>query len=237
MEIVSQRPQALLRRRRRIQRRDVRAVDFVPAEGVEVHAPVVHVYRAVRSVRHGVDAEQRAGDFVHSRCEGLDIVDGAEDVARLGASEELGLRREKFAEDGGLDVRVLLVDGFVPFQGCAPVGGELHPGRDVGFMVEFRDDDFAVRGDVVVERLGEVAEELGCRGAEDDFGGGGVDVFCHGLAAMVEEFGGFLGNRVAGAELDVVGGEVLHDSASMLARDLGGMEWAYVYESMTSLST
>ena len=76
-------------------------------------------------------------------------------------------------------------------------------------MVELADDDFGARRDVVVETQAEVAEELGCRWAKDDFRGGGVDVFGYGGGACFEETGGFAGDFVGGAELDVVGGEVV----------------------------
>jgi hypothetical protein len=62
---------------------------------------------------------------------------------------------------------------------------------------------------VVVEAQAEVAEELGCRRAQDDFGGRGVDVFGYGGGACFEETGGFAGDFVRSAELDVVGGEVV----------------------------
>ena len=109
-------------------------------------------------------------------------------------------------------MRVLLVivgRAFPPDEfGAAPFG-QLDPAGDVGFVVELGDDDFGVGGDVVVHAETEVAEELGCRRAQDDFGGGGVDVFGYSGGACFEETGGFAGDFVGGAELDVVGGEVV----------------------------
>lgn len=56
---------------------------------------------------------------------------------------------------------------------------------------------------MVVEGLREVAEELGCRGAEDDFGGRGVYVGGDDLVAGAVGGGGELADGVGGAELDV----------------------------------
>lgn len=210
-EEVAQRAQGFLRGARSVQRGDVRAVQLVPRERVEIDAQVLHIDGAVGGIRHGVDAEQGAGDAVHGGGDGLDIADGAEDVGSVGASDEFRLLAQQALERFGIEVRVLLVIGgaFPPDQfGAAPFG-QLDPAGDVGFVVELGDDDFGVGGDVVVQAETEVAEELGCRRAQDDFGGGGVDVFGYSGGACFEETGGFAGDFVGGAELDVVGGEVV----------------------------
>lgn len=63
-------------------------------------------------------------------------------------------------------------------------GCERNPGRDVGFVVAFGEDDFAAGGEG--EGEGEVAEELGCGSSEDYFVWLGVDVFgCGGVAVVV----------------------------------------------------
>jgi len=106
-------------------------------------------------------------------------------------------------------VRVLFVGRVPPDEfGAAPFG-QLDPAGDVGFVVELGDDDLGVWGDVVVEAEAEVAEELGCRRAQDDFFGGGIDVFGHGGGAFCEDASGFAGDFVGSAELDVVGREVV----------------------------
>jgi hypothetical protein len=146
---------------------------------------------------------------VHGGGDGFDVADRAEDVGGVGAGDELRLRAQQTFESLGVEVRVLLVGRVPPDEfGAAPFG-ELDPAGDVGFVVEFADDDFGVWRDVVVETQAEVAEELGCRRAQDDFFGRGVDVFGYCGGAFCENARGFTGDFVGGAELDVVGREIV----------------------------
>nr|POE52291.1 hypothetical protein CFP56_70210 [Quercus suber] len=202
----------------------MRPVHLVPAEAVHVDPPGVHVDGAVRRVRHGVDAQQRSGNFVDGLREGLHVVDGAEDVAGVRAGDQAGPRRQELAERGAVELRVglRLVGhcGAPPFQRALLPRGKLHPRGDVGFVVEQRDDDLRLRRDVVEQCGGEVAEQLGRGGPEDDFFRRGVDVFRHSVTASFKELGRCLRDRVAGAELDVAGGQVIRDTVYDFLKDL-----------------
>lgn len=164
---------------------------------------------AMRSVGYGVDAEESARDGVHGGGEGFDVADRAEDVGSVGASHQFRFVAQQVLESLSVEVRVLHVGRVPPDDfGAAPFG-QLDPAGDVGFVVELADDNFGIWRDVVVETQAEVAEELGCRRAQDDFFRGGVDVFGYSGGAFGEYASGFAGDFVGGAELDVVGGEVV----------------------------
>jgi hypothetical protein len=146
---------------------------------------------------------------VHGGGDGLDVADCAEDVRSVRASDEFRLVAQQALERLSVEVRVLLIGRTPPDEfGAAPFG-QLDPAGDVGFVVELADDDFRVRRDVVVETQAEVAEELGCRRAQDDFFGRCINVFGYCGGALCEYASGLAGDFVGGAELDVVGGEIV----------------------------
>ena len=87
--------------------------------------------------------------------DGLDVVDGAEDVAGVRAGDEARVRGEKGFQCFRGELRVLFVSGAPPFDGQVASAGDLHPGCDVGFVVEEGKDQFRARREG--ERGGEVA--------------------------------------------------------------------------------
>ena len=92
VKVVAESPERGFCARRCVQDRDVRAVYFVPAEAVEVYAEGFDVDEAVRGECHAIDAEHSAGDGVDCVCDGADVVDAAEDVARVRAGYEFCFR-------------------------------------------------------------------------------------------------------------------------------------------------
>ena len=122
----------------------------------------------MRRERHAVDTEHRARNLVHDRGYGFDVRYPAQYVGGVGASHQAGFVRHQGLEVGGQELGVRGGGRLPPFKIEGFLGGELDPGGDVGFVVEGGDDDLgAGRED---EGGGEVAEELGCGGAEDCLG-------------------------------------------------------------------
>lgn len=95
----------------------------------------------VRSVGYGVDAELGAGDGVDHLGNGFNVMDGAEDVAGMGAGHEPGPVREQLFEVFWVQFWVLAVLGDPPFQSQVVAFGETYPGGDIGFMVDPGDDE------------------------------------------------------------------------------------------------
>ena len=96
----------------------------------------------MRRIGHAVYAQHRAGDGVHHFRDGHDVVDGAEDVAGVRAGNEARVRGEEGLQCFRGELRVYFVGGAPPFDGQVAGGGDLHPGRDVGFVVEEGEDQF-----------------------------------------------------------------------------------------------
>jgi hypothetical protein len=116
--------------------------DLVPGQGVQVDAEVLDVDSVVRRIANAVDADQDVGVVVvDGGGDGLDIVDGAENVACVGASHQTGFVREEGSEVRGQEFGVgsgaggVLV-GLPPLEDEFLALGEVHPWCDVRLMVE-----------------------------------------------------------------------------------------------------
>lgn len=82
-----------------VQHRQVRPIDFVPAEGIEVHPERLDVYGAVGGICYAIDAEQRLrAHLAHDLGDGGDIVNRAKDVGRVRTSNEFRARSEEWLE-------------------------------------------------------------------------------------------------------------------------------------------
>ena len=67
----------------------MRAVDFIPAKGIDIHAQRLDIDLPMRCVRHAIDTQQCVGvRSVDGVRDGADVVDRAEDVAGVGAGYE-----------------------------------------------------------------------------------------------------------------------------------------------------
>jgi hypothetical protein len=83
-------------------------------------------------------------------------------------------------------------------------------------VVELGDDDLGAGSDVVEQGEGQVAEELGRGGSEDDAVGSGVHVGCCGFTSLVVSLCGLLGDGIACSELDVCIAEIVGDAIALL---------------------
>ena len=126
-----------------VQRAEVRPEPLVGAAGQEVGVERLDVDRAVRRVRDGVDVGQRP-DLVGAGDDLGDRVDRADRVARVADGDELRPRRELRLEVLEVERDVVRPDVDL-LDGHAAVGGHRLPGRDVGLVVEGRDDDLVAR--------------------------------------------------------------------------------------------
>jgi len=97
---------------------------------------------------------------MHRLRDGLDVVDGAEDVGGVRAGDQFGLRRHQLLQDGEVHRWIRRGFGGPPFQIEVLLLGDIDPGGEVGFVVEFRADDLVAGGEFQGE--GEVTEQLGC---------------------------------------------------------------------------
>jgi len=72
---------------------------LVPRKRIEINPELLDVDLAVGRVGDGVNADERIGvPAVHLLGDGLDVVDGAEDVAGVGAGDQSGPVTEQAVE-------------------------------------------------------------------------------------------------------------------------------------------
>lgn len=110
---------------------------LVPAKRIEIHPQRLDVHFSMRRQRHPVDAQQRPGHAVHLLRYPLDIVDRAQDIARVRARHEDRLGGHQRPEVLGREAHVREVGGGgPPFDDEVLSLGHADPGRDVGFVVE-----------------------------------------------------------------------------------------------------
>ena len=114
----------------------MRAVDFVPAEGVEIDVEGFDIDGPVGCVGHAVDAEQGAGNGVDEVGDGAKGRNAAKNIGGVSAGYEAGVGGEEGEKGGFFQMRVGAGGGFPPFKGQMQGRGQRYPGGDIGFMVE-----------------------------------------------------------------------------------------------------
>jgi len=134
---------------------------LIPTERIEIHPQLLDIHASMRRQRYPVYAQQRPGHFMHLLRYAPDIVDRAQDIARVRTGHEDRLVGHQWPQVLG---RQAQIRGFAgrgpPFQDEVLRFGHPHPGGDVGFVVEGREDDLGAGAER--KGLGEVGEELGC---------------------------------------------------------------------------
>lgn len=200
-----------------IQHGDVGSKDLVPREGVKVDLEQLDVDGAMRGICHAVDAHQGAG-VVGDLGDGLDVVDGAQDVARVGAGNQPGLVRQQGLEVLGQELRAGLALRLPPPDDEALALGQVQPRLDVGLVVEDGDDNLVAGPEL--ERVRQVPEQLGGGGAKGDLVHVGVDEASALLKGRLVAAVGLLADLVGGAELDVAVDEIVPDGVDDTAQDL-----------------
>ena len=174
-----------------VQRAEVRPEPLVGAAHEEVGVERLDVDRAVRRVGDGIDVGQGA-DLVGAGDDLADRVDRADRVAGVADRDELGARRELGLEVLEVERDVVLADVDLADRDAA-IGGHRLPGRDVGLVVEGRDDDLVARAergadappDVEGERRHVVAElDLVRARRTEEVGDGGVRLIGDGVAQL-----------------------------------------------------
>ena len=161
---------------------DVRPGPLVGAGGVEVGAERPDVHRHVRGGVHAVDVDQRA-DRVRGRGDGRHVRPGADDVAGRGDRDQPGALGQQVAVLGGGQLGRRYVDFGPAHRGAAARGG-LHPGPDVGVVVEPGHDHLVARPPAPGQRVREPVGEGGHVRAEDDAVRAGAGQVGQGLAAF-----------------------------------------------------
>ena len=111
----------------------------------------MHVYCSVWCVCDRVYAKESTWHLVNRLRNSFDIVDCAENVRCVRASEQLGLATHELAEQIRFNLWILLITRFVPLKRAITIFRELDPTGDVGFMVKLGDDDLITSSDVFVQ--------------------------------------------------------------------------------------
>ena len=188
---------------------DVRPGPLVGAGGVEVRAERLDVHRHVRGGVHAVHVDQRA-DRVRGRGDGRQVRPGADDVAGRGDRDQPGALGQQLAVLGGGQFGGRQVDLGPAHRGTAPRGG-LHPGPDVGVVVEPGHHDLVPSLPAPGQRLGQPVGEGGHVRAEDDPVRAAAGQVGQGLAA--------LGHDGTGAAAGGEGAADVADAAAVRVRD------------------
>ena len=97
---------------------------------------------------------------------------------------------------------------------------EREPGRDVGVVIEARDQDFVAGAEVAADGAGHGEGQRGHVGAEDDFVGAAVEEICHGGARIGEHGIGVAAGGVGSASVGVVAAQVVGDGVDDALRHL-----------------
>ena len=143
---------------------------LIPTKRIEIHPQLPHIQPPMRRQRHTIHTQQRPAHLMHLRRYRAHIMDRAQHITRVRTRHEDRFGRHQGPQVLGREAQIRGGGGGggPPFQNQILGGAHAHPGGDVGFVVEGREDDFGTWGER--EGEGEVGEELGCGGT--DYWGG-----------------------------------------------------------------
>ena len=175
-----------------------RAVDLVPAEGIEVRVERLHVDCHVRHRLRPVDEYGHAVGM----CRGYHLahgIDRSQDVRHVGDAHQTGA----LVEERGIRVgqELAAVGHGDDADDDAPAVAQELPGDDVAVVLHDGDDDLvALAEEGFTERRSQEVDALGGSACEDNLArGAGVDELADGLACPFVQLGRLLGEEVDAA--------------------------------------
>jgi hypothetical protein len=149
-----------------VEQGQVRAIELVEAEEVEIDVPVLDVDPGMGGIGDAVDADHGAGlmglggDLGHR-------VDAADHVGAVGKADQAAARAQEIVERRQVELAAFRVDA--PLLYDQAVIGQPPPGAAVGLVVLLGDDDLVARLKAAAQCLGQDKIIQGRRGPDDDF--------------------------------------------------------------------
>ena len=139
--------------------------DLVAAEHVEVGIAGLHIGEAMGGPGHAVHHQPGSGGMCLA-CHVGDRLCSAEDIRAVSHAHEPGALIEQAVERSMVEMPRFGVHRPGPYDRALP--GKADPGREVGFVVGFADDDFIAGFELRGDGAGQSREQRGAGGTEDD---------------------------------------------------------------------